>query len=194
MADKIYSPRKTALIVRATWTGEFPLHLLAAEQATIRAEQFSRPIEDSLAPYIGAEQRTVELVKFIEKPDLSMVFVNKKVYPSLGNWNVEEWVKEGVHLEFVDSRPIDTRRYIQYLKVTFTQFPVDMMRYDRAFPASREQAKVIADSLRSVDRKRHTVILAKLTDTKTASNRWGQDRWNSYPSVKKLELISTMVE
>lgn len=35
MAEKLPSPRKVKVVVKATWTGEFPLHMLAAEQAKL---------------------------------------------------------------------------------------------------------------------------------------------------------------
>lgn len=82
-----------------------------------------------------------------------------------------------------DSSQKYAARYRHLLKVTIRRhdvFPIDMLRYDAALPATSRDVEIIADSQRPRDVER-TVYLYKLA--KTVTQRPAADRWKSFGVV-----------
>ena len=59
-------------------------------------------------------------------------------------------------------------------------FPVDMLRYDRCYPASEEDAKAIAQSLAERGREPYRVELKALS---LSREHWTRARWRSFGAV-----------
>ena len=59
-------------------------------------------------------------------------------------------------------------------------FPVDMLRYDRCYPASEEDAKAIAQSLAGTEREPYRVTVKALSPSR---EHWTKARWRSFGAV-----------
>jgi hypothetical protein len=59
-------------------------------------------------------------------------------------------------------------------------FPVDMLRYDRCYPASEEDAKAIAQSLARPRREPHRVTVKALSPSR---EHWTRARWRSFGAL-----------
>lgn len=188
MAEKLGTPLKARVIVKATWTGEFPIHLLASDRAFIEHEQHSRRIDDSLAPYVDAGEQTVELSKYAARYKESVKWIGSTPHMNLAEWDIDAWLEAGVKLEFVHVDQGCRKKYRHFLSVRFDSFPVDMLRYDCCFPASEKDAKAIADSLSIIGRDIREAVVVKYTDTARQSHTWWVDRWVSFGGVAVEEI------
>ena len=190
MAEKLGATLKARLTVEATWTGEFPVHLLASDQAFPLHEEYSRWIDDSLCPYVDAEEKTIKLVKYAERyKKNSITRIDGVVYMDLAEWDVKAWLDAGVKLEFVNAEQGCRKKYRQFLGVRFDSFPVDMLRYDCCFPASQKDAEAIAESLRTADQKVREAIVVKYTDIARYDKVWWTDRWVSFGGVRVEDFV-----
>lgn len=68
-------------------------------------------------------------------------------------------------------------------------FPVDMLRYDRCYPASEEGAYAIAVSLTDVRRDSFCVTLRALSSSKT---HWTPVRWRSFGATIVETTVSKL--
>ncbi len=189
MSEKLGTPLKARITVSATWTGEFPVHMLAKDQAFILHEVYSRRIDDSLAPYVDAGLQKVELVKYSERYQKNSISrFDGTVYMDLAEWDIKAWRDAGVKLEFVRAEQGCRKKYRHLLFVRFDRFPVDMLRYDSCFPASEKDAQAISDSLTIVGRDIYRAVVVKYTDTKRQPRVWWVDRWVSFGGVAVEEI------
>ena len=66
-------------------------------------------------------------------------------------------------------------------KATFegaTEFPCDMLRYDRCYPATTEDGAEIFESIKADKTRR--VVVERLTDTALFAKDWTVGRWHSF--------------
>lgn len=78
--------------------------------------------------------------------------------------------------------------FIHQIRVRgFDTFPIDMLRFDCCYPATMEDADLIATSVRSESREHRTVVLQRASSYGTTL--WAIERWKSFGwSVNILEV------
>jgi hypothetical protein len=194
---KLPKPRRHRVEFKVTWTGVFPVALMAAVGARPLQEWSTHYIEQSLRPYIDQGESSAVLCMYVE--DAEMIAAGRDIptedfhlvrdVPCLVHPKMRtiDWYKAGCTISDVrvDSSLAWKPKYAHVARVKVCgDFPFDMLRYDDSFLlAADENIANLLTTFNVSDRDPdgRPVLIVKYTEGKKSP--WpsmADGRWHSF--------------